>query len=161
MRFLKPQVSRMKLSTRSRYGTRILLELARQPAQQPIQVSEISRRQEIPVKYLEQLLRTLKSAKLVRSVRGARGGYLLAQQPKTITLGYLVRLLEGQHELVECISEPKTCKMADECRVRLAWKGATEALFQTLDAITIADLLGAEDTPCAGVGPKSGGRGLA
>lgn len=131
----------MKLSTRSRYGTRILLELAQQPDQQPLQVSEISRQQEIPAKYLEQLLRTLKSAKLVRSVRGAHGGYLLAQDPMTITLGYIVRLFEGQHELVECISVPASCKMADQCRVRLAWKEATEALFRKLDAITIADLL--------------------
>ena len=131
----------MKLSTRSRYGTRILVELARQPDRQPVQVSTISKRQNIPTKYLEQLLRTLKSAKLVKSVRGAHGGYLLAKQPESISLGLLVRLFEGQSELVECISSPETCQMAADCRVRLAWKDATDALYDKLNGITIADLI--------------------
>ena len=131
----------MKLSTRSRYGTRILLELARHPGGDPVRVSEISLQQDIPAKYLEQLIRTLKSAGLINSVRGAKGGHILARPPETITLGALVRLLEGQHELVACISKPEICQMADECRVRLAWKEATDALYEKLDAITVADLL--------------------
>ena len=80
----------MKLSTRSRYGTRILLELARSGEKAPVQVSEISRRQEIPAKYLEQLIRTLKQAELVTSVRGPKGGHLLAKSPENITLGQIV-----------------------------------------------------------------------
>jgi len=131
----------MKLSTRSRYGTRILLELARHWHQGPLQVSEISRRQSIPAKYLEQLIRTLKSARLIDSVRGPKGGHRLKVDPAQISLGRLVRLFEGQSELVECISSPELCDMADECRVRLAWQEATEALYERLDAITIADLL--------------------
>ena len=131
----------MKLSTRSRYGTRILLELARQSDQNPVQVGIISRQQEIPVKYLEQLIRTLKKAGFITSVRGAKGGYNLARKPETISLGAIVRLFEEQHELVKCISLPDVCEMADDCRVRLAWKEATEALYERLDAITIADLL--------------------
>ena len=131
----------MKLSTRSRYGTRILLELARQSDHRPVQVSEISRLQEIPVKYLEQLIRTLKKAGLITSVRGAKGGYNLSSRPETISLGAIVRLFEEQHELVKCISSPEACHMADDCNVRLAWKEATDALYEKLDAITIADLL--------------------
>lgn len=131
----------MKLSTRSRYGTRILLELARRSDRQPVQVGVISRQQEIPVKYLEQLIRTLKKAGLITSVRGAKGGYNLSRKPETISLGAIVRLFEEQHELVKCISSPDVCGMADDCRVRLAWKEATEALYERLDAITIADLL--------------------
>ena len=131
----------MKLSTRSRYGTRILLELARQSDRHPMQVSVISREQEIPAKYLEQLIRTLKKADLITSVRGAKGGHILARDPETISLGSIVRLFEEQHELVRCISSPDVCHMADDCRVRLAWKEATEALYERLDAITIADLL--------------------
>lgn len=131
----------MKLSTRSRYGTRILLELARQSDRHPVQVSVISRKQDIPVKYLEQLIRTLKKADLITSVRGAKGGHLLARDPETISLGAIVRLFEEQHELVRCISSPDVCHMADDCRVRLAWKEATDALYERLDAITIADLL--------------------
>jgi Rrf2 family protein len=131
----------MKLSTRSRYGTRILLELARQSDRNPVQVGIISRQQDIPVKYLEQLIRTLKKAGLITSVRGAKGGYNLSRKPETISLGAIVRLFEEQHELVKCISAPEICHMADDCHVRLAWKEATEALYERLDAITIADLL--------------------
>ena len=138
----------MKLSTRSRYGTRILLELARHPDKKPVTVSDISSQQNIPVKYLEQLIRTLKSANLITSVRGAKGGHILAKAPEEITLGYLVRLFEKPYELVECISSPETCERADDCNVRLAWKQATEALYEKLDAITVADLLSESSPQC-------------
>ena len=131
----------MKLSTRSRYGTRIVLELARHFGGDPVQVSEISRVQNIPVKYLEQLIRTLKKADLIRSVRGSKGGHQLNEEPATITVGYIVRLFEGQTDLVACVSAPENCDMADECRVRKVWQEATEAMYEKLDGITIADLL--------------------
>jgi Rrf2 family transcriptional regulator, iron-sulfur cluster assembly transcription factor len=131
----------MRLSTRSRYGTRILLELARRTGDEPMQVGEISRRQNISVKYLEQLIRTLKSARIVDSVRGPKGGHTLIKPPEEITLGFIVRLFEGQPELVECISDPEVCRRSEDCRVRQAWKQATEALFHKLDTITVADLL--------------------
>jgi Rrf2 family protein len=131
----------MKLSTRSRYGTRILLELARNEGTSPVQVSEISRRQKIPVKYLEQLIRILKQADLVTSIRGPKGGHLLAKPPETITLGQLVRLFEGQSDLVECVSSPESCNNSDSCQVRQAWKEATTVLYKSLDTITIADLI--------------------
>jgi len=131
----------MKLSTRSRYGTRIVLELARSFGQHPVQVSQIARIQKIPAKYLEQLIRTLKQADLITSVRGARGGHLLSKRPESITVGQLVRLFEGQTDLVACVSEPEKCRMADECRVRAVWIDATEAMYAKLDGVTIADLL--------------------
>ena len=131
----------MKLSTRSRYGTRILVDLARHNNQGPVQISEISKRQDISVKYLEQLIRPLKQAKLVQSVRGPKGGHLLAKKPEEISLGQIVRLYEGQTDLVECISNPEKCDMADDCRVRLAWKDATRVLYEKLDSTTIADLI--------------------
>ena len=131
----------MKLSTRSRYGTRILVDLARHKDQGPVQIGEISKRQDISVKYLEQLIRPLKKARLVSSVRGPKGGHMLAENPAKITLGQVVRLFEGQSELVECISYPDTCPMSDDCQVRLAWKDATMVLYQKLDSTTIADLI--------------------
>lgn len=131
----------MKLSTRSRYGTRILLELARQAGDRPIQVSEIAKIQKIPAKYLEQLIRTLKKADLVKSVRGSKGGHKLNKDPREITIGKIVRLFEGQIDLVDCVSSPKRCNRSDECRVRRVWIEATEALYEKLDGITIADLL--------------------
>ena len=131
----------MKLSTRSRYGTRILVDLARNKDQGPIQIGEISKRQDISVKYLEQLIRPLKKAKLVTSVRGPKGGHLLAEKPENISLGQIVRLFEGQSDLVECISYPEKCAMSDDCQVRLAWRDATEVLYEKLDSTTISDLM--------------------
>lgn len=134
----------MKLSTKSRYSVRILLELARHRDNGPVATGEISKLQQIPVKYLEQLVRTLKQADIVTSVRGPKGGHLLAVAPEAIALGRIVRLFETQTELVPCISAPEKCDMADDCKVRLVWEEATTALFEKLDQITIADLLAQE-----------------
>ncbi|NOX34176.1 MAG: Rrf2 family transcriptional regulator [Deltaproteobacteria bacterium] len=131
----------MKLSTKTRYGARILIELALQINQGAIQVSKISLNQKIPVKYLEQLLRSLKKAGIVKSVRGPKGGHLLAKEPNEIFLGEIVRLFEGQTDLVECISSPEKCEMAAECLIRNAWYEATSVLYKKLDSISIADLI--------------------
>ena len=136
----------MKLSTRSRYGARILVDLARHTDQGPVQIGEISKRQDISVKYLEQLIRPLKQASMVTSVRGPKGGHLLAKKPEEISLGQIVRLFEGQSELVECISKPELCKMSNDCQVRLAWKDATRVLYEKLDSTSIADLLDGNDS---------------
>jgi Rrf2 family protein len=136
----------MKLSTRSRYGARILVDLARHNGQGPVQIGEISKRQDISVKYLEQLIRPLKQASMVTSVRGPKGGHLLAKKPEEITLGQIVRLFEGQSELVECISHPEKCSMSDDCQVRLAWKDATRVLYEKLDSTTISDLMKGNDS---------------
>ena len=104
-------------------------------------MGEISKRQDISVKYLEQLIRPLKQANMVNSVRGPKGGHLLTKKPEDITLGQIVRLFEGQSELVECISNPEKCSMSDDCQVRLAWEDATKVLYEKLDSTTIADLV--------------------
>ena len=131
----------MKLSTRSRYGARILVDLARHKDQGPVQIGEISKRQDISVKYLEQLIRPLKKAELVTSVRGPKGGHLLAEKPENISLGQVVRLFEGQPDLVECVRFPEKCPMSDDCQVRLAWRDATEVLYEKLDSTAISDLM--------------------
>lgn len=140
----------MKLSTRSRYGTRIILELAHHNDGTPLQVSEIARVQKIPVKYLEQLIRTLKKADLITSVRGSKGGHYLRVPPEKITIGQLVRLFEGQTDLVACVSAPENCQMAEECLVRKVWTEATEAMYEKLDGVTIADLLCEDNYTAAG-----------
>lgn len=132
----------MKISTRSRYGTRILLELARKAGENPVQVSEISRCQQIPVKYLEQLIRKLKSAGMVKSTRGVKGGHQLDRSPETITIGQIVRLFDGQNDFVECLaSHGAGCDMIEQCPVRDVWKQASAAFYNTLDNTTISDLL--------------------
>ncbi len=136
----------MKLSTKSRYGARILLELAKHhETGAPLQVSEIARLQDIPMKYLEQLVRLLRLAGIVRSVRGPKGGHILNVPPEEISLGQVVRIFEGQEELVECISSPDTCVKATGCRFRQAWKEATEALYANLDSVKISDLMAPHD----------------
>jgi Rrf2 family protein len=132
----------MKLSTKSRYGTRILVELGNHHGTGlPLQVSQIARLQDIPMKYLEQLLRRLRLAGIVRSVRGPKGGHILNVAPEAISLGQVVRLFEAQEELVECIGSPATCVKAADCHFRQAWKNATEALYANLDEVKISDLM--------------------
>lgn len=131
----------MKLSTKSRYSARILIELARHNNKTPLQTGKISSNQEIPLKYLEQLITVLRKAGYIESFRGPKGGHRLAIDPSEINLGQVVRLFEGQTELVQCITEPASCTLADECRLRLAWRDATEALYQKLDVITIQNLI--------------------
>ncbi len=135
----------MKLSTKTRYGTRILIELALHQGEGALQVAKIAEKQKIPVKYLEQLIRTLKKAGLVESVRGPKGGHLLAKDPSSISLGEIVRLFEGQTDLVECVSTPGICDMSSECLVRSAWERATAVLYENLDNINISDLTNSSD----------------
>lgn len=137
----------MKLSTRSRCGTRILMDLARCNNQGPIPVSDISKRQGISVKYVEQLIRPLKKAGFINSTRGPKGGHYLAVRPEDIRIGKAVRLLETHSELAACIANPDDCDRSDDCRVRLVWAEATQALYNYLDSITIYDLIaGSSDT---------------
>jgi Rrf2 family iron-sulfur cluster assembly transcriptional regulator len=131
----------MKLTTKTRYGTRLLIDLAQHQDKGAAQMSAISMRQNISVKYLEQLIRPLKQADLVTSTRGPKGGHMLAKKPEEITLGQITRLFEGTPDLVNCISDPEKCSMLDDCIVRHAWGRANKALYDELDSITIADLL--------------------
>jgi Rrf2 family transcriptional regulator, iron-sulfur cluster assembly transcription factor len=137
----------MKLSTKTRYGTRILIELALKIDQGAVQVSKISASQKISVKYLEQILRILKQAGIVNSVRGPKGGHLLAKDPEEIHLGQIVRLFEGQSDLVACVSSPENCEMAADCLVRNAWQEATSVLYEKLDTISIASLIHCSEEP--------------
>ena len=131
----------MKLSTRSRYGTRMMLDLAQHYGESPVQIGEIARRQDISVKYLEQLIIPLKKAKYIKSVRGPKGGHVLAKPPEKITVGEIVELLEGGINLADCIENPDTCGRSDTCLTRGIWKTATKAMKQELNSITLSDMV--------------------
>lgn len=135
----------MKLSTKTRYGTRLILDLARHYGQTPVSIGDISKRQDISVKYLEQIVRPLKKASLVVSTRGPKGGHSIAKAPSKITLGEIVRVLQSSDVLAECVSQPDKCDRSSECCVRIAWREATDALYEKLDSITLTDLLAYED----------------
>lgn len=131
----------IKLSTKSRYGTRMLVEMAQHYNQGPIQLGEIAKRQNISVKYLEQIIIPLKKAHYVESVRGPKGGHVLAKPPKEITVAEIVTLLEEGSSLVDCTDDPEICERSDTCPTRLIWKEASEAMFDRLRSITLADLM--------------------
>lgn len=137
----------MKLSTRSRYGTRLLLDMARFYRKGPTQLNEIARRQDVSVKYLEQILIPLKKAGYVTSKRGPKGGHMLAKPPQEITVGEIVSLLEGSPELLECLANPESCERSDDCLTRPVWREALAAMQEKLDAVTLADLLNGERVP--------------
>lgn len=131
----------MKLSTRSRYGTRLLLDLAQHYDQGPVQLGDIAKRQDISVKYLEQIIIPLKKARFIESVRGPKGGHALARPPEEITVAEIVALLEDGATLVECTERAEVCGRAGTCPTRLIWKDASQAMFDKLKSVTLADLV--------------------
>jgi len=131
----------MKLSTRSRYGTRLMVDMAQHFNEGPIQLGDIAKRQDVSVKYLEQIIIPLKKAHYIESVRGPKGGHFLTKPPEEITLGEIVALLEEGTSLVECTDNAGVCERADICPTRLIWKEVSEAMFDRLQAITLADLV--------------------
>jgi Rrf2 family protein len=131
----------MKLSTKSRYGTRMLVDMAQRYNQGPIQLGEIAKRQDVSVKYLEQIIIPLKKARLVTSVRGPKGGHRLARPPEEITMGEIVAVMEDGKCLVECLQHDEVCERADTCPTRPVWRAAAAAMFGALNAVTLADLL--------------------
>jgi Rrf2 family protein len=144
----------VKLSTKSRYGTRLLVDMAQHYNQGPIQLGEIARRQNISVKYLEQIIIPLKKAHYVESVRGPKGGHTLAKPPEEITVAEIVALLEDGSSLVECGANPEVCARAPFCPTRFVWQEASQAMFDRLKGITLADLVNqAKAEPAGKVDP--------
>ena len=131
----------MKLSTKSRYGTRLLLDMAQRYNQGPVQLGDIAKRQNISVKYLEQIIIPLKRAQYVESVRGPKGGHALTRPPEEITVGEIVALLEEGASLVECTGDAAVCERSPACPTRWIWQAAAKAMFDKLNTITLADLL--------------------
>lgn len=131
----------MKLSTRGRYASRLMLELAINFENGPIFLKDIARDEEISEKYLGQLIAPLKTAKLINSTRGAHGGYSLARAPEEIRLSEVVRAAEGPLVLVECVENPDVCNRICKCVTRDIWEEVSIKIQETLDQITLADML--------------------
>lgn len=132
----------MKLSTKGRYGLRAMLDLAIGQDHGPITTRSIAKRQNISERYLEQLLIPLKTAGLVKSIRGSQGGYMLGRSPEKITVGDIIRILEGPIAPVECVNEvnPEECNRADYCVTRIIWAKVRDAITGVLDSYSLADL---------------------
>ncbi|MFO7666764.1 MAG: Rrf2 family transcriptional regulator [Desulfobacterales bacterium] len=135
----------MRLTTKSRYGTRLILDLAIYAKENPVSLGDIARRQKISMKYLEHLTRKLKDAGLIKTRRGPFGGHMLKKPPDKITVGDIVRTLEGTTAITECAeTEDKlcgVCNMAGDCLSRWVWLEASKAIFKRLDEITIGSLM--------------------
>jgi Rrf2 family protein len=131
----------MKISTKIRYGARAMLELASHYGEGPIELKEIAKRENISLKYLEQVMTPLRTAGLVKSARGSKGGYSLAKHPCEICLKDLVEILEGPVDLIECLGDPKSCQRSSFCVTRDIWKEVSEAICRIFHSVTLEDMV--------------------
>ncbi len=131
----------MKLSTRGRYATRALLELALHQGDGPIQLKDIARRQQISLRYLAHLITPLISGGLVQSIRGAKGGVWLAKAPEEIRLSDVMQLLEGSMAPVACVDNPEICSRSTFCVTRDIWGELKKAIDKILESTTLQDLV--------------------
>jgi len=131
----------MKLSTRGRYGTRVLLDLALHRGERPIPLRAIARRQEISLPYLEHLIAPLIAGGMVKSARGVRGGVSLLKHPREIKLSEVIKLLEGSIAPVECVDNPKAYPRSDLCVTHDIWDEVKKAIDGVLESTTLQDLV--------------------
>ena len=133
----------MKISTKGRYATRIMLDLAENGVDGSyISLKEISGRQNISVKYLEQIIAALSKSGYVVSSRGSAGGYRLTRQPEAYTIGEILRAVEGSLAPVSCVEDSSIpCERAETCKTIRFWRGLYEVVSEYVDGKTLADLM--------------------
>lgn len=134
----------MRVSSRGEYGVRAMVALAKNYGQGPMSIASVAKESSVPSAYLEQLIGPLRRAGLVESKRGAHGGYQLARAPELVWVGEVYRAMEGPVAPMECVSEDvseQTCPLIDGCETRPVWLKMRDALVQTIDSITLADLI--------------------
>ncbi len=133
----------MKLSTKGRYGLRAMIDLARYSEEEPVSISSIAARQDISERYLEQLVGLLKKAGLVRSIRGATGGYVLSKSTGEISVGDVLRALEGSLEPVRCAAfySEEGCMAAEGCVTKYVWQKINESINEAVDHMMLDELV--------------------
>lgn len=131
----------MKMSTRARYGVRLMFELGLCYGGKPMFLKDIARNEELSEKYLSQLVMPLKASGLVNSVRGAQGGYLLARPPEQITVKDIVEILEGDLAPSDCSKDNSLCARSSYCITRGVWEKLEKSISKTLKSITLNDLV--------------------
>lgn len=152
----------VKISTRSRYGLRALLELALRDSSGPVMMQSIADSQGVSRKYLDTIFASLKSAGMVRSRRGIGGGHMLGQTPENIRVGDILRALEGPLSLVDCVGSAELCSRSHRCVTRDVWADVGKAIEGVLDNLTLADLVerhqerngGQDGTDSCEIGPE-------
>lgn len=133
----------MKMSTKARYGLRALVDLAKNSECGPVSISSIAQRQKISENYLEQLIAKLRKAGIVQSLRGSQGGYILSRPAEEISVGDVLRILEGDLNPVECpmINHDVDCMDQAECVTKYVWKKVSDSINTTVDKITLGELI--------------------
>lgn len=131
----------MRLSTKARYGTRAMLDIAINYEKGPVSLKSLAQRQHISVKYMEQLIPLLKLAGLVRSIRGAGGGYTLSKDAHLINLRDIIDALEGSIFPVDCVDNPETCERTKKCVTCEIWKEIQDSINNKMEALTLADMV--------------------
>lgn len=138
----------MKISTKGRYGLRILIDLAMHDPEKPRLIRDIAQSQQISEKYISCLMINLRRARLIRSVRGMNGGFHLAKDPKEITLLEILEIMEGSLSIVDCVQCPEKCKRSKFCPARGIWQNLNEGIRDLMRNVTLDDILhtyGAQD----------------
>lgn len=131
----------MRVSKKSRYGVRMMLELALEQGRGYIFLKDIARRQEISEKYLSQIVLALKSRGLVASSRGARGGHMLSRPPGEISVREIVEALEGDPGIVECVKNPGLCEKSAECAAARMWSRIEDSIYSAMESVKLSDLV--------------------
>lgn len=133
----------MKLSTKGKYGVIAMLDLAVHSSGETVTIKSIAERQNISESYLEQLFAVLRKSGLIKSSRGSQGGYMLAEKPGEITVGAILRAMEGSLAPVSCIAEdnPSECGRADDCVTKHVWKSIRDSIYRVVDSITLEELV--------------------
>lgn len=131
----------MELSTRTRYGVRLMVELAVHYGEGPIPLREIAQRQEISEKYLWNLMGPLKTIGLIRSTRGSCGGFVLTKPPAGINMKEIVSALEGSLCFAECVSDPSVCERVKTCAARDIWSTLSSKVMEILESMTLKDIV--------------------
>lgn len=129
----------MKISTKGRYGVQIMLEIARSGS--VVRIADIASRQNLTVKYTEQITSILTRANLLKSVRGATGGYSLVKPARDYTMAEILRVLEGDFMPVECIGNPSLCNKTENCGMLRFWQGLYDSVNKYLSGVTLQDLV--------------------
>ena len=139
----------MKISTKGRYAIRIMLDIAQNGADKRVSLKDIARRQEISVKYMEQIIGQLCKAGMLKSTRGAQGGYTLTKQPAQYSIGEILRITEGELVPVACLEgEENACLRREFCATLGFWEGLYETINQYVDRFSLQDLLEEEKKGC-------------
>ncbi len=131
----------MRISTRTRYGSRALVELAAAYPDRAVSVREVAQVQHISAKYLEHIMTTLKAAGLIKAVRGMHGGHMLTRPPSSINLSDVFAALEGSPTLLDCLEYPNSCPMEDICPTQDTWRQIEKAITRILEHTTLQDLI--------------------